>query len=66
MPLASMDQLTTPTPAALHEAFPPEDAKRPTERLELPHTPKPGSPAGPPDPAGCAVGSAHPRGRGGQ
>jgi hypothetical protein len=48
MPLASMDQLTTPTPAALHEASPPEDAKRPTERIELPHTPKPG----------CAAGSA--------
>ena len=38
-----MDQLNTHTLASLHEAFPPETAKRLAERVELHHTPKHGS-----------------------
>jgi hypothetical protein len=38
-----MDQLNTHTPASLYEAFPPEEAKRLAERLEIHHTPKHGS-----------------------
>jgi len=38
-----MDQLNTHTLASLYEAFPPEDAKRLAERIELHHTPKHGS-----------------------
>ena len=43
MPLASMDQLNTHALASLYEAFPPEEAKRLAERIELHHTPKHGS-----------------------
>jgi DDE superfamily endonuclease len=42
-----MDQLNTHTLASLYETFPPEDAKRLAERIELHHTPKHGSLAGP-------------------
>ncbi len=38
-----MDQLNTHTPASLYEAFPPAEAKRLAERLEIHHTPKHGS-----------------------
>ena len=38
-----MDQLNTPSPASLYEAFPPEEAKRLADRLEIHHTPKHGS-----------------------
>jgi DDE superfamily endonuclease len=38
-----MDQLNTHTLASLYETFPPEDAKRLAERIELHHTPKHGS-----------------------
>jgi hypothetical protein len=38
-----MDQLNTHSPASLYEAFPPEEAKRLAERLEIHHTPKHGS-----------------------
>ena len=43
MPLASMDQLNTHSPASLYEAFPPEEAKHLAARLELHYTPKHGS-----------------------
>jgi hypothetical protein len=64
MPLASMDQLNTHAPASLHETFPPEEAKRLADRLEIHHTPKHGSPAGLIGPACCAVGSAKGRSKG--
>ena len=38
-----MDQLNTHAPASLYEAFPPEQARRLAERLEIHHTPKHGS-----------------------
>jgi hypothetical protein len=38
-----MDQLNTHSPASLDEAFPPEEAKRLAERIEIHHTPKHGS-----------------------
>jgi hypothetical protein len=38
-----MDQLNTHTPASLYEAFPPEEARRLAEKLEIHHTPKHGS-----------------------
>jgi DDE superfamily endonuclease len=38
-----MDQLNTHPPASLYEAFPPEEAKRLADRLEIHHTPKHGS-----------------------
>jgi hypothetical protein len=38
-----MDQLDTHPPASLHDAFPPEEAKRLAERLEIHHTPEHGS-----------------------
>jgi hypothetical protein len=38
-----MDQLNTHALASLYEAFPPEEAKRLAERIELHHTPKHGS-----------------------
>ena len=38
-----MDQLNTHSPASLYEAFPPEEAKRFADRLEIHHTPKHGS-----------------------
>jgi hypothetical protein len=38
-----MDQLNTHSPASFYEAFPPEEARRLTERLEVHHTPKHGS-----------------------
>ena len=38
-----MDQLNTHSPASLYEAFPPEEAKRIADRLEIHHTPKHGS-----------------------
>ena len=38
-----MDQLNTHSPASLYEAFPPAEAKRLADRLELHHTPKHGS-----------------------
>jgi hypothetical protein len=38
-----MDQLNTHSAASLYEAFPPEEARRLTERLEIHHTPKHGS-----------------------
>lgn len=38
-----MDQLNTHTPASLYAAFPPAEAKRIADRLELHHTPKHGS-----------------------
>jgi hypothetical protein len=37
------DQLNTHTPASLYAAFPPAEAKRLAERLEIHHTPKHGS-----------------------
>ena len=38
-----MDNLNTHTPAALYEAFPPAQAKRLADKLEIHHTPKHGS-----------------------
>ena len=38
-----MDQLNTHALASLYEAFPPAEAKRLAERIELHHTPKHGS-----------------------
>jgi len=38
-----MDQLNTHSPASLYEIFPPEEAGRLTDRLEIHHTPKHGS-----------------------
>jgi len=38
-----MDQLNTHSPASLYAAFPPAEAKRLTDRLEIHHTPKHGS-----------------------
>lgn len=38
-----MDNLNTPTVASLYEAFPPEQARRIIDRLEIHHTPKHGS-----------------------
>ena len=38
-----LDNLNTHTPAALYEAFPPEEAKRLTDKLEIHYTPKHGS-----------------------
>ena len=38
-----MDQLNTHSPASLYDAFPPEEAKRLADRLEIHHTPKHGS-----------------------
>ena len=38
-----LDQLNTHTPASLYAAFPPAEAKRLTDKLEIPHTPKHGS-----------------------
>lgn len=38
-----MDNLNTHSPAALYAAFPPAEAKRLTDKLEIPHTPKHGS-----------------------
>ena len=38
-----LDQLNTHSPASLYAAFPPADARRLTERLEIHHTPKHGS-----------------------
>ena len=38
-----MDQLNTHSPASLYEAFPPPEAKRLADRLEIHHTPKHGS-----------------------
>jgi hypothetical protein len=38
-----MDQLNTHTPTSLYETFPPEEARRLAERLEIHHTPKHGS-----------------------
>ena len=38
-----MDQLNTHSPASFYEAFPPEEAKRLAERVEIHHTPKHGS-----------------------
>lgn len=38
-----MDQLNIHSPASLYEAFPPAEAKRVADRLEIHHTPKHGS-----------------------
>jgi hypothetical protein len=38
-----MDNLNTHTPASLYETFPPDEAKRLTDRLEIHYTPKHGS-----------------------
>ena len=38
-----LDQLNTHTPAALYEAFPPAEARRLADKLEIHHTPKHGS-----------------------
>jgi hypothetical protein len=38
-----LDNLNTHTPAALHEAFPPAEARRLVEKLEIHYTPKHGS-----------------------
>jgi hypothetical protein len=38
-----MDQLNTHSPASLYEAFPPEEAKRLADRIDIHHTPKHGS-----------------------
>ncbi|MCA1666418.1 MAG: transposase, partial [Thermomicrobia bacterium] len=38
-----LDQLNTHTTASLYEAFPPAEAKRRADRLEIHHTPKHGS-----------------------
>jgi hypothetical protein len=57
MPLASMDQLNTHSPASLYAIFPPEAARRLAERLEIHHTPQHGSPPASPDAGRCADGS---------
>jgi hypothetical protein len=38
-----MDNLNTHTTASLYEAFPPEEARRLAQRLEIHYTPKHGS-----------------------
>ena len=38
-----LDQLNTHTPASLYDAFPPAEAKRLADKLEIPYTPKHGS-----------------------
>ena len=38
-----MDQLNTHTPGSLYEAFPPAEAKRLANKLDIHHTPKHGS-----------------------
>ena len=38
-----LDQLNSHAPASRYEAFPPEEAKRLADRLEIHHTPKHGS-----------------------
>ncbi len=38
-----LDNLNTHSPASLYEAFPPAEARRIAERLEIHHTPKHGS-----------------------
>jgi DDE superfamily endonuclease len=38
-----MDQLNTHTPASLYEAYPPAEAKRLADKIEIHHTPKHGS-----------------------
>ena len=38
-----MDNLNTHSPASLYEAFPPAEAKRLADKLEIHHTPKHGS-----------------------
>jgi len=38
-----LDQLNTHSPASLYAAFPTDEARRLTERLEIHHTPKHGS-----------------------
>ena len=38
-----MDNLNTHTPASLYDTFPPEEARRIAEKLEIHHTPKHGS-----------------------
>ena len=38
-----LDNLNTHSPGSLYEAFPPEEAKRLADRLEIHHTPKHGS-----------------------
>lgn len=38
-----MDQLNTHSPASLYEAFPPDEAKRLADKLEIHYTPKHGS-----------------------
>jgi hypothetical protein len=38
-----MDNLNTHSPASLYDAFPPDEARRITEKLEIHHTPKHGS-----------------------
>jgi hypothetical protein len=38
-----MDNLNTHSPASLYEAFPPDEARRLAEKLEIHHTPKHGS-----------------------
>jgi hypothetical protein len=38
-----MDQLTSHSPASLYAAFPPDEAKRIADKLEIHHTPKHGS-----------------------
>jgi hypothetical protein len=38
-----LDQLNTHTPASLYAAFPPAEAKRLADKLEIHHTPKHGS-----------------------
>jgi len=38
-----MDNLNTHTPASLYEAFPPQEAKRLADKLEIHHTPRHGS-----------------------
>jgi hypothetical protein len=37
------DRPDTPAPAGLHDAFPPEEAERPADRLAIHPTPEPGS-----------------------
>lgn len=41
--LLVMDNLNTHSPASFYEAFPPSEARRLTERVEIHHTPKHGS-----------------------
>jgi hypothetical protein len=38
-----LDNLNTHSPGSLYEAFPPEEAKRLADKLEIHHTPKHGS-----------------------